>query len=230
MKTSNKLLLAASLLIFGNLAFYDFELKAEYVKGDYKSRFYGMESTTLNSFNRIENQAGNVISLRIEEGPKFAVWMNNLVRDKVAVKVKNNILYVDYKNRTRFNNYVPGIIITCPAVNSVTTSSITESDRSWGSAATTVTGFTQDVMNISASSAVQIELNKNALGTLNAGTTNSKATLIIHGDNQINTASFNIIGKSELKLFSIIPNSNYNYTDSAAISLNGKVMRQIQKR
>lgn len=227
MKTSNKLLLTATVIIFTYLAVYDFQLKAEYVKGDYRSRFYNMKHTALNRFTSIENNAGNKLGVNIEKGPKFEIWINDFLADKVVVTQRNNTLYIDFKDK-QFSFYQAGITIICPAVDSIIASTQVSPDWQFSSGKTTVTGFTQDVMNIRANKLTEIELSKNSLGKLIASTGGSNATLTIRSDNQIKAADINIIGKSDLKLFNTIANSSYNCTDSATITLNGKLFRSLQ--
>jgi hypothetical protein len=231
MKTSNKLLITTTLIMFGYLVVYVFQLKAEYLKGDFKSRFYGMQYTGLGSFNKIEHRAGNMLSIQVEKGPKFGVWLKNGVADRVAFTTKNNTLYIDMKDKSRFVYFESAIIVTCPDLNSINTTSIVNAETSfWNSAKTYVRGFDQDSLNITADQHTEIQLNKNSLGKLNAATKASNAAITVHNDNQIKGAAFNILGKSELKLFSNIANSSYNYTDSANIILNGKSFRQFKRQ
>lgn len=230
MKTSNKLLFAATLLIFGYLVIYNFQLRAEYKKGEYKSRFYGMRNTALNSFTAVENKAGNFISIRIEKDPKFGIWVDQDIKNKVIITLHNNTLYVDYKDKSRFNGFLSGIIITCPTIKSITTTPITIPEmRFLNTETTTISGFDQDAMSINVNKGSEIELTKNTLNKLTAGTSSSDAAIIVQKDNSIKAADFNIIGKSQLKLFSSINHSNYNYTDSATVMLNGKSFQQLIK-
>ncbi|HTH81323.1 MAG TPA: hypothetical protein VL490_00220 [Mucilaginibacter sp.] len=231
MKTSNKLLLITTLIMFGYLVVYVYQLKAEYLKGDFRSRFYGMKYTDLGSFNKVEHRAGNMLSIQIEKGPKFGAWLRNGVADKVAFTTKNNALYIDLKDKNRMVYFESAIIITCPDLNSISTTPILNTEASlWSSARTYVRGFDQDSLSVTADQHSEIELNKNVLNKLNAATKASNATITVHNDNQIKSAAFNIQGKSDLKLFNNITNSSYNYTDSAAITLNGKVFRQFKQQ
>jgi hypothetical protein len=231
MKTSNKLLIAASLVLLSYLVIFDFQLKAEFLKGDFRGRFFDMQNTPLTNFTAVKNRAGNIIGINIEKGPKFGVWISKYIKDNVVITQHNDTLYIDNKDKIRFYNFEKGIIITCPAVSSITAVpfKIPENQYNDGSAKTSVSGFNQDMMTVLAYKSTEIELSKNSLGKLNAATGASKATLTIHGDNQINNASFNIIGKSDLKLFNVIANSSYTYTDSATVTLNGKTLRRLQQ-
>ena len=230
MKISNRLLVAATVLVFAYLVVFDLGLRAEYRKGNYKNRFYHMNYKALNHFTKIEQRAGNVLDLRIEKGSKFGIWMDDYFKDKIVVKQLNGTLYIDYVDRAHFNNRPSGIIVTCPFVNSIVTIPLITPETSlWSVGRTTVTGFKQDAMAVSADKQTEIILTHNQLNKLNAGTTASKATVTVNDDNQINDASFKILGRSELKLYQTIKKSDYNYTDSATITLNGKSMRGMQQ-
>jgi hypothetical protein len=230
MKTSNKLLLLATVILFGYLAVFNFQLRAEYIKGDFRNPYYGMKFTPLNSFTTIQHNAGNVVVLRIEKGPKFGVWMRDNLKEKLALTERNNTLFVDYVDKQHFNYYQSGIVVVCPEVNTViTTPLITHQVRFWERAVTQVSGFTQDAMNIVAGKSTQVELNKNTIGKLNAATTASDATITVNTENQIQASNFKIVGKSDLKLFNQITNGTYTYTDSATITLNGKSFAKVNQ-
>jgi len=230
MKTSNKLLLLSTVILFGYLAIFNFQLRAEYIKGDFRKPYYGMKFTPLNSFTTIRLNAGNVLALRVEKGPKFGVWMVDNVKEKVALTERDNTLFVDYVNKTNFNYYQSGIVVVCPEVNTVITTPLaTHQVMFWERAVTKVSGFTQDVMNIVVGKDTQFELDENAIGKLNAAATASDATITVNTHNQIQAADFKIAGKSELKLLSQIAKSNYSYTDSATITLNGKSFAKVNQ-
>jgi hypothetical protein len=217
--------------MFGYLVVYVFQLKAEYLKGDFKSRFYGMQYTGLGSFNKIEHRAGNMLSIQVEKGPKFGVWLKSGVADRVAFTTKNNTLYIDMKDKNRSVYFESAIIVTCPDLSSINTTPTLNAEPSfWRSARSYVRGFDQDSLNVTADEHTEIELSKNVLNKLNAATKASNAAITVNNDNRIKSAAFNILGKSELKLFNNIANSSYNYTDSAAITLNGKSFRQFKQQ
>lgn len=230
MKTSNKLLLLATVILFGYLAIFNFQLRAEYIKGDFKTPYYGMKFTPLNSFTTIRNNAGNVLALRVEKGPKFGVWMVDNLKEKLALTERNNTLFVDYVNKTHFNYYQSGIVVVCPEVNTVITTPLTTHQvMFWERAVTGISGFTQDVMNIEAGKSTQVELDENTIGKLNAATTASEASITLDTHNLIQAADFKIAGKSDLRLLSQITNGTYSYTDSATITLNGKSFAKVNQ-
>ena len=152
------------------------------------------------------------------------------VKEKVALTERDNTLFVDYVNKTNFNYYQSGIVVVCPEVNTVITTPLAPHQvMFWERAVTKVSGFTQDVMNIVVGKDTQFELDENAIGKLNAAATASDATITVNTHNQIQAADFKIAGKSELKLLSQIAKSNYSYTDSATITLNGKSFAKVNQ-
>ncbi len=231
MKTSNKLLLLATVILFGYLAIFNFQLRAEYLKGDFRKPYYGMKFTPLNSFSNVQHNAGNVVYLSVEKGPRFGVWMRDNLKGKLSLTERNNTLFVDYIDKQHFNYYLSGIVVVCPEVNTVTTTPLTAHQvMFWERAVTQVSGFTQDVMNIVAGKSTQVELNKNTIGKLNAATTASDATITVNAENQIQAGDFKIAGKSDLRLLSQITIGTYSYTDSATITLNGKSFAKVNQR
>jgi hypothetical protein len=230
MKTSNKLLLLATVILFGYLAIFNFQLRAEYIKGDFRKPYYGMKFTPLNSFTTIQHNAGNILVLRVEKGPKFGVWIMGNLKEKLVLTERNNTLFVNYVDKQNFNYYRSGIVVVCPQVSTIITTPLTTHQVNfWQRAVTRVSGFTQDVMNIVAGKSTQVELDENTIGKLNAATTASDASVTVNTSNLIQAADFKIAGKSDLKLLSQIANSNYSYTDSATITLNGKSFAKVNQ-
>lgn len=224
MKTSNKLLITATIIIIGYLVAYDFSLKAEYIKGDYKSRFYNMKRIPVSGFDAIENNAANFTDLTIEQGPEYGIWINERIKDKVVITKNNKTLLINYKADNGFT-YRHHMIITCPDLRSIITRPEFVQGEQAAGAETQVTGFNQDMMTIQAANGTSIALVHNNINKLNAGTTDSKATLTIHGENTIKDASFNILGRSELKLLNpAIAKSHFNYTDSTTMTLSGRAL------
>ena len=73
------------------MVIYDNDLKAEYLKGDFKSRFHNMEELSIKDFTSVDVLSANVIDATIEKGPKFAVWVKKNFKDEIKK-------YLSYKN------------------------------------------------------------------------------------------------------------------------------------
>lgn len=244
MKTSNKLILAVVLIIIGYLVAFDFVLKAEYIKGDYKSRFYQMKSLSFKNFDTIEHNAANNINLRIEQGPEFGVWVDERLNDKIVISQHNKTLSIYYNSKDNYRRYDidHDIIIICPYINSIITNSHFYSDTiktatgmktatmtTDPTASTMVTGF-KNIMHIQANWYTKIEMNHNNLQALDARVNGSYAELRIHKTNIIKAASIQTSGYSLLSLFNpVIETPHYNISDSTTVTLRGNFVKPLRQ-
>jgi len=252
MKTSNKILLAATLIIITYLIIYDFALQAEYRKGDFKSSYYHMQQLKFNNFTTIEHNAGNIIGLKVQKGP-YAVWINEYLKDKVTISQHNQTLQIDYtgKKGDYVNGYETAIIISCPNVASITTNpyiaaggslegrSVHKSGESIivqrnPHGISTVSGFSESSMNIQASQFTEIDLENNSLDELNAkigANPTGDAGLTVNANNKIKAANLQVLGKSSLRLDDlVIDKINYNLADNAEVTLTGKASGMLNKK
>src|SRR5471030_1778532 len=114
MKTSNKIIMIAALVVIAWLVIYDNALKAEYVKGDFKKPHYRMQQLNFSNFNVIEHNAGNIIGMQVKKAP-YGVWIDDYAKDKIRVSRHGQTLQIDYIGKENFNDY-RGITISCPDV------------------------------------------------------------------------------------------------------------------
>ncbi len=248
MKTSNKILVVASLIVIAYLTVYDLGLQAEYRKGDYKKQFYHMQQLSFAHFNVIKHNAGNIIGLQIEKGP-YGVWVDDNLKDKVTITQHDQMLQIDYTGKENYNNgYSPAIIITCPGVAGVFTNAFIKPGgnpdnrylRKNGNSMiidyyphgiTTVMRFDQPAMTVQANEFTEIHLTKNTLDVLNAKVgdrPNGKAGLTIDADNQLKYADFEVPGKSTLTLDNLlIGKVTYKLADSAQVNLTGMAVHLL---
>ena len=120
MKTSNKLILAATIVIFAYLVVSDFALKAEYATGNYQKEHYAMDHIALKNFTTIQNNAGNIIDVEIIRGDKFEVFIREEVKDRVTISQKNDTVFMDTKGQPEYSMY-GAIKIKCPYFNTLIT-------------------------------------------------------------------------------------------------------------
>ncbi|NNU34486.1 hypothetical protein HK413_10845 [Mucilaginibacter sp. S1162] len=113
MKTSNKFLIAAALVIVISLAVHDFALQAAYLKTNYKDRFYRMEQLIFTDFNAIDLKPSGYTNVTIERGPKFAVWVNDVAKKELSFNKTDHLLNIAVKEKTDFYS-TKNIIIICP--------------------------------------------------------------------------------------------------------------------
>jgi len=245
MKTSNKILIAATVVVLAWLIVFDMTLKAEYVKGDYNKPHYHMHQLGFSNFNIIEHNAGNIIGIRVEKGP-YGVWMDDYLKDKITVSQHDKTLLIECTSKEDFGGN--GVIITCPDLVAITTNPLIRPGNNPGGrysrksgtsliidyfphATSTVTGFDQLSMTIVANEFTVIDMEKNTLGQLNAKVGDSKkgnAGVIITTNNKITFADFQVPGKSTLTLDNVVINKvTYKIADSADVHLTGKAVHLL---
>lgn len=238
MKTSNKLLLTAILIIIVSMVAYDLALRAEYRKGTYKSRFYGMEKVGFKGFKNIDNRVANLIDIHIEHGDNFGVWVNNDMKDRIKITQNGAELVIDtaIRNSTGSNNFYGKIVITCPSLDKVTTSSVffkKAGERYYDNEATTaLKGFDEQNLTLIINKSTHLNLDKSKIKRLDAivgDSLSQHAYLFIGSSNQIEDAIISVPGKNVLNIENPkIVKSTFNISDSANISLGGSILKQLR--
>ena len=239
MKTSNKFLILITIVIISFMVIYDNDLKAEYVKGDFKSRFHNMEQLSIKDFHNIDILSADVIDVTIEKGPKFAVWVNKNFKDDIKLYKQGKTLMIKYTGPAEQYNYYSGaIIITCPQLDSLTTTANTaqkvekfQSNTYVGDI--DVIGFDQQKMVLKANRLTQIELKNNKIENMQAvigNNSNDIGSLNINSSNQIKLANIKVNGISELKMSNPkITTIEHSFSDSASLILSGSALRLLNK-
>jgi hypothetical protein len=231
MKTSNKLLLAVGLVILACLVGYNFALKKEYDKGDFRSPYYGMHKLNLSGFKIIHNQAADVMGIKIKHSPVSQVWVNPYVEAMLKITSDGRTLNIETLKRQQRNvSYTDVIVITCPEVDSLVTDGQPNEENQQSIdnhntyLHTKIEGFTQPTLGVSANNRTLIIMDNNRLGRLNLNLGDSKGGrgyLTMLGSNKIDVADFNVKGKSELKLYGrSVAQSNNHIAESASVSLS----------
>ncbi len=246
MKTSNKLLVVITIVIVAYLVVFDAGLKAEYLKGDFKSRFFGMEELPIKDFSNVEHLSADVIDASIEKGPEFAIWLRKDLKDKVQIIKKGKTLIIKYIGTLGVHNtyFSGGIIITCPQLDSITTKPYMQHIKvvDYGSNKTYTTssyvgdidvvGFDQQKMVVKASELTQIELKNSKLENMEAivgDNSISTGSLVIDSTNHIKLANIKVNGKSELRMTNPdITTLKHDFSDSVSLILTGRVLRLLK--
>lgn len=242
MKTSNKIFLAAILLLFAYLVGYDFTLKAEYEKGTYKSRFYGMTEVKLSNFNVINHKAGNMVGLRVEQGKAYGVWVEQYFKDRITISQSGQTLTIKYTGKdVRQWSDRTGIIITCPVISQITATPFAmpkdfeEEDEFSTRGIVEVAGFRQTLpLTIKSDKTISFDLAKNTLAQLDAnfGTTpKDRPHLTINKNNKIESANLNLKGSTQLSLYGpAVAKPNYHFGDSIMVTLSGSSLKMVQPK
>lgn len=237
MKTSNKFLVLVTLVVVAYLVVYDAGLKAEYLKGDFKSRFFGMEQLSIKDFSSIDHQAANMIDVTIEKGDKFSVWLRKDVKDKVQITKQGNTLMIKYTGPDERRYYYSGaMIITCPHLDSITTTANVKKEQTFQNDSyggdIDVVGFDQQKMIANAGPLTQIELKNNKLEYLQATIGDNSpmiGSLNVNASNHIKLANIKVNGISELKMSNPdITTLEHSFSDNASLVLTGKAIRLLK--
>jgi hypothetical protein len=238
MKTSNKILLLATLIILSYLTFYDFKLKAEYLKGKYKTRFYSMKEQKVGEFRSIENNASNLY-VRIEKGDQFEIWYDDDLKDNLELTNKNNQLVINYNKKDNDDDFIKSgnLIIICPKIEAVAINKVLKMKDSLSkeyipNGVTTIYNFNQDKLELIVNSVTKLILDKNKFNLLSAKVGDSKSTkgtLTIMNNNEINNLYVELNGTSILNLNDpMINKAELKISDSVDVKLSGRALKFLK--
>lgn len=235
MRTSIKILIATLALVIAGLLVYDTQLKAAYLKDDYKKPFGGFVPANFSNFNSIELRSGTVINLMVTKGP-YKVLVAPAAGDFVKISQQGSklIISAEFKDHYRglADDYV--VFVSCPELSSfssnarykagdMTVTDTTVLNFAWKQ--TVINGFTNDTMRITESNASNVTIRNCRLNTLKAVvgvSNNSGADLTIGAGNSFKQTDFDIRNKSTLMLKNTAGgNINYHLADSAQLMVNG---------
>ena len=232
MKTSNKLLIVIAIIVIGFLIVFNAGLKAEYLKGDFKTRFYQMEQLSFKNFSNIKHNVGDRINVKIEKGDTFQVWVKTFIKDEVDIKQVGQTLVINAAQNNKGWNSSSSIIIICPKIDSLTiTSDIEANNKTIDEDATynvynLISNFKQPKMFIKLNKLTALELEANSIDELQAIAGDKligKAYLDINHTNNFKVANIQVPGKSELKLENpTVGKLNCTIADDAKITTFGK--------
>ena len=239
MKTSNKFLILITIVIISFMVIYNNDLKAEYLKGAFRNRFYQMEQLSFKNFSNVRHNSADKIGIHIEKGDKYQVWIKSDLKDKIAFKQHGKTLFIVSKEGTRTWGYGDGIIIVCPQLDSLTTVMDAETNRrkvdyknAWYVNPNVIAGFNQPKMVININKVTGVTLIGNQIDDLQATVGDKligKAYLNISASNNIKQANLQVPGKSELELSNAtIGKLNYVIADEAKVTLSGRSLSLVK--
>jgi hypothetical protein len=238
MKTSNKILVVITIVIVGYLVVFAAGLKAEYLKGDFKTRFYQMEQLSFKNFTNVKHNVGDRVSITIEKGNTFQVWAKTFIKDEIDIKQIGQTLVINATKNNKGWNSSNSIIIICPKIDSLTITSDFEANNkpidqySSYNVYNLIKNFNQPKMFIKLNKLTALELEANSIDELQAIAGDEaigKAYLDINHTNIFKVANINVPGKSELKLENpTVGKLNYTIADSAKITTFGKSLPLIK--
>ncbi|TPE44245.1 hypothetical protein [Pontibacter mangrovi] len=245
MKTSNKLLLAAVLVLLASLAVYNVALTAEYKKGGFKNPFAGYEARGLKDFQEVSVNVGNSMSVEIVPGD-FEVRVLDKVADYVKAEVRGEelVLEVAYPEEYSMPSAGPHVIISCPDLTTLKTNAVytaggkkieEKAYKEWSMVhnAVTLKEMELDSLTILQDNGSAVILQGNKIGHLQATagiSSGSSPKLTVANGNTIQSAQLDIRSGSELVLDNVsIPNLTYSFSDSAKTVLSGASLRVLRQ-
>jgi hypothetical protein len=224
MKTSNKLIIVAGVLVFSFLVLHDFALQAEFKKGDYLSTYYHMEKLPIEDFDEVDLAAEGFTSLNFKQGPKFEVWVNSTASNELIFTKKGRVLNISRKGSSPKVYSEKKIIIICPQLKSLATRPFKEVYYA-RIADIIINNFKQDSMYLQTSRASDITLFGSTINSLTAGSDTSGGTLSLSVFNHIKDCNINMKGESTLSLtekpgsgkvlYKLSPNTRLNLSGNA---------------
>lgn len=245
MKTSNKLLLTALLLVIGFLATYNLALLAEYRTGRYKDPYQQYTALNLQNFNAVTVNAASKISVKIMAGP-YQVRVFNDLAEVIKIKQTNSTVFVDLDLPEEARLYGPTyqVVISCPTLHTLRTDAVYTANgkkiinknipEPYLNRHTLVQGFRQANFQLQQDHAGAVNLADNRFDKLTAtvgasiGSTN---TLTITKGNLLQNAHLDLRHQSKLVLNDVlIPNLNYQLSDSTRVTCSGAALGMLKNR
>ena len=237
MKTSNKLLLAALLVLLISLTFYNAALHAEYRKGTFRDPFKDFVTLNLKDFNALDLPAASQASVRIEPGPyRVRVYkpLNEFLQASQHGQQLTLALRFPNDDHSFLNAGQPAVVISCPTLVSLRTNATYSTDNhpktnrtvaDWNPQRVRVQGFHQDSLLVQAANGSQVELLNTTLQRLRIVATTGAPVLHLPAGNRIAQATLLLGARSHLELGDLtIPALRYQFSDSATVSLPGRAL------
>ncbi|PVY42856.1 hypothetical protein [Pontibacter virosus] len=247
MKTSNKLLVFALVMLVSALATYNIALKAEYNTKSYQDPYKNYIAMDFNGFDEVEVNAGDMLKVLIEPGEQHAVYLYKGNEEVVQINQENKTLQIDVTTNDRQKGVrgwgAPHLIIKTPmlhtlranAMHALNGKQVTNIQRlnTASYLNTSLYGFKQDSLRLELDNGVLVQLLGNELQHLQAvtGTSpESDSKLLIHPDNNIQQANLNIRNRSHLTLLNVaIPELQYTLSEQAQVELSGEALAILRK-
>ncbi|MFD2721529.1 hypothetical protein ACFST9_22635 [Hymenobacter monticola] len=240
MKTSNKWLLAALLLLLGSLTAYNMGLRAEFRKGAYKDPNRNTVALNFKDFTEIDLQAANVVGLKVVAGP-YSVRLNKAAEKYVKVTQQGQrlrIALVFPEGRESVGRQT--LTISLPRLAKLSASGTylmngkPVTDKQYAGQSLRIEGFRQDSLTVQQDHGTLVELARNQLGFLRAEAGHSPGShpqLRIEKSNRIAAAYLNVQNEGQLQLEAGgIANLRTQFGDSARATLTGAGLNNLGQR
>ena len=240
MKTSNKLLAAAILVMVLSIAYYDTEIVKVYRSGAYK-KFYDQYSTLhFSNFDVIDLNASTYVNIKITQGPYLVRLSNGEAKAYTKITQNGNHLRIDANMVGRGNDkndYV--LLIRKPNLSQINLDArytvskkpqidTTATEDGWYRK-TQIVGFTLDSLTINQSFGSYVILAGNHINKLNATVGKGKdagAYLDLSKDNQVKQANVSVLNRSTIIINNALMSATkYSVADSARVMVIGSAKK-----
>jgi len=242
MRTSIKILITALALVIAGLLVYDTQLKAEYLKGDYKKPFGNFVPANFSNFNSIDLRSCTAINLMVTKGP-YKVMVDPTAGDFVKISQQGSKLIISAAFRDHYRGLSGEFVVfvSCPDLRSFTSDArytagdwmVTDSVSNMFTRLTRISGFSADSLGITENNASNISLDNDHIGYLKATlgpAPNTGSQIMIGNGNDFKSALFDVQNKSKLFIQSPAGNNiSYHIADSAQLVVSGAISKQLFK-
>jgi len=235
MKLSTVMLVLAGTLFLGVLTAYNLSLKAAYIKGTFRNRFGEHTFRQLNNVKQIQVKSANMMGLSIEYGDREGVWINDRVKNLVKVQQAGETVIVDLVNADSTNYRLVNsgdVVLIVNKLNQLSTKNRQlkgkQSDNYGGEVNMTGLKGESFTMLIDEQSSVNMADNKFRRFKAKIGGDRYWSGLIVSSSNRLDTAYFDVIGKSSLQLQNPdIKVPYYKFGDSSRVEFWGRSAQRI---
>lgn len=235
MKTSSILILAAVAVTVLAITAFNLHQKGIYDKGEWRKRFYGMEFIAMKNISEINLPDADKFNLIIEKGEKEGMYLYPESKEHVQWSQQGNNLKLEVTKQSKegapFRNR--DLVLILKNINYLKTRQYVpiKFQKSYGPGEITISGFKTGSLKLDIGNRSNVVIDKTELDSLQAsiGEAEGDSRLSIKKDNKINTAIFNIPGKSDLTLMNPnIVKTSYQLSDQATVTLNGQALQVLK--
>lgn len=236
MKKSSIMIITAVLVTLGSLTAFNIDVKKVYLTGAYKSRFRDMEFKSLKGIENLDLQNADEMGIEVQYGTKEGIWIHKSVKDQITANIEGQTLKIGIDKNTKEDRAIGWgrVIIITKKLSKVSTTSHLHivQDNYYYAAQVSISGYQEGNLDLQISDGVSFSLSSCKLDKLTANIGDvkyGKGDLHMGSDMKINTATFNIPGASSLNLEAPnITKVTYNLSDSATVTLSGKLVQMIK--
>jgi len=242
MKTSNKLILTAVLLLLFALTAYNYLLKAEYLSGRYKDPYRSYITLKFKDFDTVDVNSTTAVNVKFIQGP-FSVRVDADALDFAKIKQRGRCLEINAAFKRNYiqnpNPYI--VVVSCPKLTEVNTNAIfiagnkqiidTIFREDWRMRQNLIEGFKEDSLSIRQYYGSSIILSGNHISILNMVSglnPGSFSKTEILNSNLFQQATVDVLNRSKFLLDGkAIKNLKYYLADSAKMTLTGSSQNLI---